>query len=70
MTELSVVDCNLLARKYSFSGGQMKNIKRKAFIDSLLYDNPVNVDMVAKLCDEENINKNGNGFQISNKYIK
>ena len=48
----------------------MENIARKAFIDSLLYDNPVNVDMVAKLCDEENINKNGNGFQISNKYIK
>ena len=70
MPELSVVDCNLLARKYSFSGGQMENIARKAFIDSLLYDNPVNVDMVAKLCDEENINKNGNGFQISNKYIK
>ena len=67
--ELSVVDCNLLARKYSFSGGQMENIARKAFIDSLLYDNPVNVDMVTRLCDEENINKNGNGFQVSNKYM-
>ena len=69
MPELSVVDCNLLARKYSFSGGQMENIARKAFIDSLLYDNPVNVDMVTRLCDEENINKNGNGFQVSNKYM-
>ena len=42
-----------LARKYSFSGGQIENVVRKSAIDYILTGDRASIDTVCKFCDEE-----------------
>jgi len=43
-----------LARRYSFSGGQIENVVRKSTVDYILSGNKPTLDEICKFCDEEN----------------
>lgn len=43
-----------LARKYTFSGGQIENVVRKSIVDYILSGNKVTLEDICKFCDEEN----------------
>ena len=43
----------LLARKYSFSGGEIENVVRKSTVDYVLSGNRASIDTICKFCDEE-----------------
>jgi SpoVK/Ycf46/Vps4 family AAA+-type ATPase len=52
---LSVEDCELLATKFDFSGGQIDNIVRKNEINEILYGSKVNVITLIAFCKEETL---------------
>ena len=43
----------LLARRYSFSGGEIENVVRKSAVDYVLSGHKASIDEVCKSCDEE-----------------
>ncbi len=54
MPHLSNKDCEILASKYDFSGGQIDNIVRKNEINEILYGEKVDIKILLEFCKEEN----------------
>ena len=48
-------DCNLLAEKYDFSGGQIDNIIRKQEIHEIIYGQRVTLENLLSFCSEETL---------------
>jgi len=55
LPDLPESEADVLATDYDFSGGQIENIARKQTVDYILYANPVSLEHIRSLCDEENI---------------
>ena len=58
LEELNDYQALLLARKYDLSGGQIENVARKVFVEKSLSSNPVSVQRIIELCEEEKLEKN------------
>lgn len=54
---LSLDDATILATRYDFTGSMIENVARRLTIDEVLYDCPISLDMIKRLCDEEQIKK-------------
>lgn len=54
MKGLSDEEYAILARQYSFSGGQIENVVRKSTVDYILSGNKPTLEDISKFCDEEN----------------
>lgn len=69
MPDVSDNDVNALAVEFDgFSGGQIENISRKAFIDQIM-GREINLNMLRKYCQQEHFsNKNLNGSTIGFKF--
>ena len=55
---LTLQDCNLLAEKFNFSGGQIDNILRKKEIHEIIYGETVNLSQLVNFCSEETLTQN------------
>jgi hypothetical protein len=55
MPHLSNEDCEILATKFDFSGGQIDNIVRKNEINEILYGSTVDVITLLEFCKEETL---------------
>jgi SpoVK/Ycf46/Vps4 family AAA+-type ATPase len=55
MPHLSNEDCEILATKFDFSGGQIDNIVRKNEINEILYESTVDVITLLEFCKEETL---------------
>jgi SpoVK/Ycf46/Vps4 family AAA+-type ATPase len=55
MPHLSNEDCEILATKFDFSGGQIDNIVRKNEINEILYGSTVDVNTLLEFCKEETL---------------
>jgi len=55
---LEVKDCNLLADKFDFSGGQIDNILRKNEIHEIIHGEKVNLENLILFCSEETLGNN------------
>lgn len=53
--ELSEGDANVLAGKYSFSGGQIENIARKQIVNRILRNEDITLNRLQSYCDSETI---------------
>jgi DNA polymerase III delta prime subunit len=54
MKGLSDEEYAILARQYSFSGGQIENVVRKSTVDYILSGTKPTLEDISKFCDEEN----------------
>lgn len=54
---LSLDDATILATRYDFTGSMIENVARRLTIDEVLYDCSISLDMIKRLCDEEQIKK-------------
>ena len=52
---LTLEDCNLLAEKFDFSGGQIDNILRKNEIHGIIHGKKVTLDNLLSFCSEETL---------------
>ena len=50
--------CQILAHKYDFSGGQIENVTRKSTVEYILTGTQTSLEMVCRFCDEEIFNTN------------
>lgn len=70
MPYLSKEECELLASKFDFSGGQIDNIVRKNEINEILYGKKVDVTELVEYCKEEILNTKRSlkpvGFKTNN----
>jgi len=57
LPDLAADDAEALSARYDFSGGQIENIVRKQCIGAILNGNPLTLDGLAALCDEELLGK-------------
>jgi SpoVK/Ycf46/Vps4 family AAA+-type ATPase len=55
---LEIEDCNLLADKFDFSGGQIDNILRKNEIHEIIHGEKVNLGNLMIFCSEEILGNN------------
>lgn len=55
LSHLDEKDCEILAEKYSFSGGQIDNIVRKSEIQEVIYGKITNFEDVVSFCEEESL---------------
>lgn len=55
MPSLKSEDCELLATKYDFSGGQIDNIIRKSEIDEIIHGQKVSIDNIMSFCADEHL---------------
>lgn len=55
---LEIEDCNLLADKFDFSGGQIDNILRKNEIHEIIHGEKVNLKNLMVFCSEETLGNN------------
>ena len=55
---LALRDCNLLAEKFEFSGGQIDNVLRKKEIHEIIHGDKVTLTKINTLCSEETIVSN------------
>ncbi len=53
LPELTENECNELAGKYLFSGGQIDNIVRKAKIQEVVYGEKAGLEKIISFCEEE-----------------
>ncbi len=58
LKHLNEEQCNILAHKYDFSGGQIENVSRKSIVDYVLTGNTATLDTICKFCDEESFKSN------------
>ena len=58
LSSLSLEEAETLASNYDFSGGQIDNIARKAFIQEVINGVKPTINSLVKLCGEEKISKN------------
>ncbi|MBI9037737.1 MAG: AAA family ATPase [Bacteroidales bacterium] len=52
---LEIKDCNLLADKFDFSGGQIDNVLRKNEIHEIIHGEKVNLENLMVFCSEETL---------------
>jgi hypothetical protein len=52
-TDVRVLDMNVLASRFDFSGGQIENVARKATVASLIRGTPLSAVDITALCEEE-----------------
>ena len=64
LKELPREDAEVLSDKYDFSGGQIENIVRKQVIDSILYNNPLNLRSLEEYCQMEQIHKDSHRHAV------
>lgn len=57
LPKLAPADAMILASSYDFTGAMIENVARRLTIDEVLYDHPMTLDMIKRLCDEEKIKK-------------
>ena len=69
MPHLSNADCDLLAKKFDFSGGQIDNIVRKNEINEIIYGIKVDLKTLIEFCNEETISNQLTRTQIGYKSI-
>ena len=55
MPHLSIMDCELLASQFDFSGGQIDNIVRKNEINEIIHGSTVTINMLLEYCKEETL---------------
>lgn len=55
---LKIKDCNLLADKFDFSGGQIDNILRKIEIHEIIHGGKVSIENLMFFCSEETLGNN------------
>ena len=55
---LNIKDCNLLADKFDFSGGQIDNILRKNEIHEIIHGEKVSLENLMVFCSEETLGNN------------
>jgi len=55
---LSFEDCEMLAKNYNFSGGQIDNIVRKSELYEVIHDKTVDITMITDFCENELLSKN------------
>ena len=55
---LKIKDCNLLADKFDFSGGQIDNILRKNEIHEIIHGGKVSLENLMVFCSEETLGNN------------
>lgn len=60
LPSLSIEDCNFLAKKFNFSGGQIDNIIRKSEINEIIYGEKVSLENLVVFCSEETLSQNHN----------
>lgn len=61
---LAAADANLLAERYSFSGGQIENVARKELVNGVLFGKPIELQGLISLCDNENISSTSHSAAI------
>jgi SpoVK/Ycf46/Vps4 family AAA+-type ATPase len=68
---LALEDCNLLAGKFDFSGGQIDNILRKNEIHEIIHGEKVNLENLLTFCSEETLVRNSVkiGFSNHSKHV-
>ena len=57
LDQLNDTDAATLAQSYDFSGGQIENVARKAFVENMLFSKEVGINRLIELCDEEKLEK-------------
>ena len=57
LPKLSADDAAILTTRYNFSGAMIENVAKKLTIEEVLYDRPMTLDNMKRLCDEEQIKK-------------
>lgn len=57
LPKLSSDDAAILATRYDFSGAMIENVAKRLTIDEVLYDRPMTLENMKRLCDEELIKK-------------
>lgn len=57
LPRLTSEDAAILAARYEFSGSMIENVARRLTIDEILYDRPMTLDIMRRLCDEEQIRR-------------
>lgn len=50
-------DAATLAARYNFTGSMIENVAKRLTIDEILYERPVTLGTISRLCDEEQIKK-------------
>lgn len=55
---LNEKDCNILAKKFDFSGGQIENILRKKEVHDIINNEKVNLSKLISFCEEETLVSN------------
>jgi AAA+ superfamily predicted ATPase len=63
---LTLQDCNILAEKYDFSGGQIDNVLRKNEMHEIIHGEKGNVKKLMVFCSEETLvsNRVKIGFEL------
>lgn len=67
MPNLSDEDCEILASRFDFSGGQIDNIVRKNEINEIIYGKKVDIKTLIEFCKEETLCPDFSGAQIGYK---
>ncbi len=52
---LAIEDCEAIAERFNFSGGQIENILRKQEINEIIYDQQATLDNLLSFCKEETL---------------
>jgi len=65
--DLEASKLETIAVEYNLSGGQIENVVRKAKLQSILYNNPVTLDVLKKYCSEETLDNSDELKQIGFK---
>ena len=67
LKNLSLPECELLAEKFDFSGGQIDNVVRKIEMNGIIYGTSPEMENIIRFCEEEEIQKSS---RIKIGYIK
>ena len=55
LPQLTAEEAHFLATRFSFSGGQIENVKRRMIVDNILYNTEPKLNAILHLCEEESI---------------
>lgn len=57
LPKLTPDDAAILATRYDFTGSMIENVAKRQAIDEVLYDQPMTLDTIKRLCEEEMMKK-------------
>lgn len=57
LPKLTSDEASILATRYDFTGSMIENVAKRQTIDEVLYEHPMTVDTIKRLCDEEMMKK-------------